>query len=65
LSDKFGEGIKLLPEYMYFWTEYNHNNTLDRVMLGQKWIRRNEMVMIDIKPNENLTVYENLRNNLN
>jgi len=64
LSDKFGDGIKLLPEYMYFWTEYNHNNTLDRVMLGQKWIRRNEMVMIDIKPNENLSVYENLRNNL-
>lgn len=64
LSEKFSEGIKLLPEYMYFWTEYNHNNALDRVMLGQKWIRRNEMVMIDIKPNENLSVYENLRNNL-
>lgn len=64
LSDKFGEDFKLLPEYMYFWTEYNYNNVLDRVMLGQKWIRRNEMVQIDIKPNDNLHVYENLRNNL-
>jgi hypothetical protein len=60
--------IKLLPEYTYFWSEYNNynNNTniLDRVMLGQKWIRRNELVMIDVKPNENIAVYENLRNNL-
>ena len=64
LSDKFGEDIKLLPEYQYFWTEYNLKNTLDYVMLGQKWIRKNELVKIDIKPNENLSVYENLRNNL-
>jgi len=64
LSDKFGENIKLLPEYMYFWTEYNYNNMIDRVMIGQKWIRRNELVKIDIKPNDNISVYENLRNNL-
>ncbi len=73
ISEKFSmnpdEGsIKLLPEYTYFWSEYNNynNNTsiLDRVMLGQKWIRRNELVMIDVKPNENIAVYENLRNNL-
>ena len=67
LSNKFNDNdtnIKLLPEYTYFWSEYNSNNVIDRVMLGQKWIRRNEMVMIDVKPNENLSVYENLRNNL-
>jgi hypothetical protein len=67
LSSKYGE-IKLLPEYMYFWSEYNLNNNntniIDRIMIGQKWIRRNELVMIDVKPNENLSVYENLRNNL-
>lgn len=63
LSDKYGD-IKLLPEYMYFWSEYTNSNIIDRVMIGQKWIRRNEMVMIDVKPNENLAVYENLRNNL-
>jgi len=64
LSSKYGDDIKLLPEYMYFWTEYNLQNTIDYVMLGQKWIRKNELVKIDIKPNENLSVYENLRNNL-
>lgn len=63
ISDKFSN-VKLLPEYMYFWTEYNLNNTTDYVMLGQKWIRRNELLKIDIKPNENLSVYENLRDNL-
>ncbi len=63
LSEKFGE-IKMLPEYMYFWSEYNYNNSIDAIMIGQKWIRRNEMVMIDVKPNDNLAVYENLRNNL-
>ena len=64
LNDKFGKDIKLLPEYQYFWTEYNLKDTIDYVMLGQKWIRKNELVKIDIKPNDNLTVYENLRNNL-
>ena len=34
-------------------------------MIGQKWIRRNELLQIDIEPNENLKVYENLRDNLN
>uniref|UniRef100_A0A6C0HVJ4 Early transcription factor VETF large subunit n=1 Tax=viral metagenome TaxID=1070528 RepID=A0A6C0HVJ4_9ZZZZ len=70
LSSKFStnqdEGdVRLLPEYIYLWSEYNLNNTnIDRVMLGQKWVRRNELVMIDVKPNENMAVYENLRNNL-
>jgi hypothetical protein len=65
LSDKFGTDIKLLPEYQYLWTEYNLKNSIDYVMLGQKWIRKNELVKVDIRPNENLAVYENLRNNLN
>ena len=33
-------------------------------MLGMKWSRRNELLKIDIIPNDNLAVYENLRNNL-
>lgn len=64
ISEKFGKSIKLLPETQYFWTEYNFNNSEDFVMLGQKWIRRNELLKIDIKPNENIKVYENLRGNL-
>ena len=64
LSSKFGKDIKLLPEYQYLWSEYNVNDTLDYVMIGQKWIRKNELVKIDVKPNDNISVYENLRNNL-
>ena len=64
LSDKFGKSIKLLPETQYFWTEYNFNNSEDLIMIGQKWIRRNELLKIDIKPNENIKIYENLRGNL-
>ena len=64
LNTKFGENNKLLPEFQYFWSEYKTNNKIDRVMLGQKWIRRNELLSIDIEPNTNLKVYENLRNNL-
>jgi hypothetical protein len=68
ISDKFGDGVKILPDYQYLWIEYNletgGNTAIDRVMLGQKWIRRNELLQIDVKPNDNLSVYENLRNNL-
>jgi hypothetical protein len=64
ISQKYGKTIKLLPETQYFWSEYNIDNKEDFVMLGQKWIRRNELLKIDIKPNENIKVYEKLRNNL-
>lgn len=65
LNPKFGKDIKFLPEYQYFWSEYTLNKKKDKIMLGQKWIRRNELLQIDIEPNENLKVYENLRDNLN
>jgi len=64
ISTKFGKSIRLLPEAQYFWSEYKIDNKDDLVMLGQKWIRRNELLKIDIKPNENIKVYEKLRNNL-
>ena len=63
-SQKFGKGIKLLPETQYFWSEYLFGKETDNIMLGQKWIRRNELLKIDIIPNENIKVYEKLRNNL-
>jgi len=64
LSDSFIKGTKLLPENQYFWSEYNSVHGKDEIMLGQKWIRKNELLKIDIKPNENLKVYEKLKNNL-
>lgn len=64
ISDKFGKSIRILPETQYFWSEYEFENKTDQIMLGQKWVRRNELLKIDIKPNENIKVYEKLRNNL-
>jgi hypothetical protein len=63
LSTKFKD-LKLLPESIYLWSEYYTANGKDEIMLGHKWIRRNELLKIDIIPNENLNIYENLRNNL-
>ena len=64
INEKFGEDVKIVPEYQYFWSEYYTKKKIDKIMIGQKWIRRNELLSIDIQPNENLKVYENLRNNL-
>ena len=63
-STKFGKGLKILPDSQYFWSEYMFNKDMDSVMIGQKWIRRNELLKIDIIPNENIKIYEKLRNNL-
>jgi hypothetical protein len=64
LSENFGKGIKLIPEAQYFWSEYLTPKGKEDIMIGQKWIKKNELLKIDIKPNENLKTYENLRNNL-
>ena len=53
-----------LPEFQYIYTEYSIANKRDRVMIGQKWSRRNELLKIDIVPNENLNIYADLRKDL-
>jgi hypothetical protein len=64
ISDKFEKQMHILPETQYLWSEYDFENKKDLVMIGQKWIRRNELLKIDIMPNDNIKVYEKLRNNL-
>jgi len=59
----------ILPSRMYLWSEYEYENDKnmikkDYIMIGQKWIQRNEMMLIDIEPNENIRVYESLKGNL-
>jgi hypothetical protein len=62
----------LIPSRIYLWSEYYYNELIenkvvvkyDKIMLGQKWVRRNELLQIDVEPNDNLKVYESLRNNL-
>ncbi len=60
----------LTPSRLYLWTKYNFKDQEDNIkktehiMLGQKWIKRSEMLKIDIEPNDNLKIYEELRGNL-
>ena len=63
LNPKYGN-IKMLPEYQYFWINYQIEKKNDKVMVGQKWIRKNELLKVDVEPNTNLKIYENLRENL-
>jgi len=64
ISESFSSGIKILPETQYLWSEYYNQTGKDEIMIGQKWIRKNELLKIDIIPNENITIYEKLKNNL-
>lgn len=63
-NKKFGDNSYLIPSRMYLWSEYFFEDKINRVMIGQKWMRKNELLNIDIEPNSNLRVYEELRGNL-
>jgi hypothetical protein len=60
----------LIPSRMYMWSEYEYieqgKETIkrDKVTLGHKWIVRNEVLPIDVEPNDNLKTYENIAGNL-
>jgi len=57
----------IIPSRQYLWCEYTYKSDKtqkyekDKVMVGQKWIRKNELLTIDIEPNDNIRIYENLR----
>jgi hypothetical protein len=58
-----------IPSRIYLWSEYSYydvNNVFktDKIMLGQKWIRKNELLELDIIPNDNIRFYETLKGNL-
>lgn len=63
MNNKFGE-LYLAPSRQYFWSEYWHENNVKKIMIGQKWMRKNELLQIDIEPDNNFRKYEELRNQL-
>lgn len=63
-NSKFGDNIYIIPSYQYLWSEYRLGNSIDKIMIGKKWILKNDLLKIDIIPNPNLSIYEELRNNL-
>lgn len=54
----------LSPSKIYLWGQYYYQGKIEKIMVGQKWVRRNELLNIDIEPNSNIRVYEELRGNL-
>jgi len=63
-NSKFGKNSYIIPSRQYLWSEYYFNNKLEKIMIGQKWITRSNLLHIDIEPNNNIAIYEELRGNL-
>ncbi|QKF93820.1 putative very early transcription factor VETF [Fadolivirus algeromassiliense] len=63
-NPKFESDAYIAPSRQYLWSEYFYNNKLERIMVGQKWIKRSDILNIDIEPNNNFRFYEELRGNL-
>lgn len=60
---KFGYDSYIIPSRQYLWSEYFFNNKLDKIMIGHKWIKRTELLQIDIEPDTNMKLYEELHGN--
>ncbi len=58
-NDKFGYDNYLLPSRMYLWSEYLINDKIEKVMIGQRWMKKNDLLNIDVEPLD-ITSYENL-----
>ena len=63
-NNKFGENTYIIPSCQYLWSEYYYEGKIEKVMIGQKWIIKNDILKLDVEPNVNLGVYEDLRGNL-
>jgi len=61
---KFDDVAYIAPSRQYLYSEYMFENKLDTVMLGQKWIKKTELLKIDILPNRKIRYYEGLHGNL-
>jgi hypothetical protein len=59
-NSKFGKDPYVVPSRQYLWAEYYFDDKLEKIMLGQKWMRRNELLAVDVEPNNNFRHYEEL-----
>lgn len=63
-NNRFGENSYIIPSYQYLWSEYQLDGKIEKIMIGQKWIIRNNILSLEVEPNTNIGVYEDLRGNL-
>jgi hypothetical protein len=62
-NDRFSQNTYLIPSRIYLWSEYLYNQKLEKVMIGQKWMKKNELFNIDIEPLD-ISNYDNLSPNI-
>ena len=66
-SGKTKHDAYILPSRIYLWCNYEFIDQSDnllknnKIMLGTKWIKKNELLNIDIEPKDNIFFYENLK----
>lgn len=71
---KFAQGeetVHILPNHQYLWSQYRYRDGIgtnqykkDKIMLGQVWIKKSELLLIEIEPDDNLYMYEQLKSSL-
>lgn len=64
INPKFGKKAYIIPTRQYIWGEYLYGKTYEKIMIGIKWTQRNGLLNIDIEPNDNMKVYEELRDTI-
>lgn len=62
-NDKFSHSTYLIPSRMYLWSEYLYKGKVEKVMIGQKWMKKNELFNIDIEPLD-VSAYDSLSGNI-
>jgi hypothetical protein len=63
-NSKFDKTSYISPSRQYLWSEYFFDGKLEKIMVGQKWIRRTDLLKIDVITNTNIRFYEELRGKL-
>ena len=58
-NDRISSNTFLIPSRTYIWSEYIYDNKIEKIMIGQKWMKKNELLNIDIEPLDIIN-YENL-----
>ena len=61
IFSKDDEELFLIPSRQYFWSEYYYDKKINKIMIGQKWMRKNELLNVDVEPANSMRVYEELR----
>ena len=59
----FGKQNYIIPSRMYLWSEYLIKDKIEKITIGNRWLKKNELLDIDIEP-LSLKNYENLEGNI-